>query len=257
MKKEEFISSLKNKLSVLEESEIRDIIEEYEQHIDMKMQEGLSEEEAIRDFGDIGELTAGILEAYHVKADYAKGAGPSFDKIKEESVKASKAASKGIRRGAEWLAATFRKLATAVKRPFANLRKRMQETQEQEPTDSFVRRFVRRIARLFLWIGDCIRWWVLLAVYLFFQGMRMLVWLFAWGMILGNALAAFLVMIGIGGCIVLQITGYPVAGLLIGGLGSLFVFAAFTLIGICIRKGNPVHKRSFSKMVRREENIYV
>ena len=49
----------------------RDIMEEYEQHIDMKVQRGLTEEEAIADFGNVKELTAEILEAYHVRGDYA------------------------------------------------------------------------------------------------------------------------------------------------------------------------------------------
>lgn len=89
MKKEAFISTLKKYLSVLEEKEIQDIIEEYEQHIDMKMEKGLSEEDAIADFGDLKELCAGILEAYHVKADYKEKKNLDFTKVKEESKKAT------------------------------------------------------------------------------------------------------------------------------------------------------------------------
>ena len=51
MNKTEFLDELKNCLAVLEEKEQRDILEEYTQHIDMKMERGLSEEEAIGDFG--------------------------------------------------------------------------------------------------------------------------------------------------------------------------------------------------------------
>ena len=47
MDKIEFLSKLEQSLSVLEEEELRDIINEYEQHIDMKTQTGLTEEEAI------------------------------------------------------------------------------------------------------------------------------------------------------------------------------------------------------------------
>ena len=36
----------------------------------MKLSTGLSEEEAIRDFGSVEELAAQILEAYHVKPEY-------------------------------------------------------------------------------------------------------------------------------------------------------------------------------------------
>lgn len=71
MDKKTFINELKTALSVLQEDELNDIVNEYEQHIDMKMKNGLSEDEAIADFGSIGELTADILEAYHVRADYA------------------------------------------------------------------------------------------------------------------------------------------------------------------------------------------
>lgn len=71
MDKKTFISELEQALSVLQEEELRDIMEEYEQHIDMKVQRGLTEEEAIADFGNLKELTAEILEAYHVRRDYA------------------------------------------------------------------------------------------------------------------------------------------------------------------------------------------
>lgn len=72
MNKSEFLTALKRALAVLDETELRDIIDEYEQHIDMKIANGLSEEEAIADFGDFKELTAELLEAYHVRADYAE-----------------------------------------------------------------------------------------------------------------------------------------------------------------------------------------
>lgn len=75
MDKKEFLSGLEQSLSVLEEDELRDIISEYEQHIDMKVARGLTEEEAIADFGSFQELTAQLLEAYHVRADYAAGTG--------------------------------------------------------------------------------------------------------------------------------------------------------------------------------------
>lgn len=71
MDKKTFISKLEQALSVLQEEELRDIISEYEQHIDLKQESGLTEEEAIADFGSLDELTAEILEAYHVRADYA------------------------------------------------------------------------------------------------------------------------------------------------------------------------------------------
>lgn len=46
MDKNTFMRELERSLSVLQESELRDILSEYEQHIDMKVKSGLSEEEA-------------------------------------------------------------------------------------------------------------------------------------------------------------------------------------------------------------------
>lgn len=68
----EFIAELNERLAVLTDEERRDILNEYEQHIDMKAASGISEEEVIADFGRIEDLTANILEAYHVRADYVE-----------------------------------------------------------------------------------------------------------------------------------------------------------------------------------------
>ena len=76
MNKAEFIEELDGRIAVLTEDERRDILDEYEQHIDIKVMRGMSEEDAIADFGRMEELVADILEAYHVRADYA---GPSPD----------------------------------------------------------------------------------------------------------------------------------------------------------------------------------
>lgn len=73
MNKREFLEALKVHLRVLEEKEQQDILDEYAQHIDLKMQSGLSEEEAIRDFGDMKELASDILEAYHVNPKFDEG----------------------------------------------------------------------------------------------------------------------------------------------------------------------------------------
>ncbi|MDO4294508.1 MAG: DUF1700 domain-containing protein [Eubacteriales bacterium] len=75
MSKEEFLRKLRERLSVLEEGELQDILGEYEQHIDMKTT-AMPEEEAIADFGDIDKLAEEILEAYHVRSG-AVGPGGS------------------------------------------------------------------------------------------------------------------------------------------------------------------------------------
>lgn len=70
MNRKEFLLALQTRIAVLEESEQQDILAEYAQHIEMRMAGGLTEEEAIRDFGDLNQLAAEILGAYHIKADY-------------------------------------------------------------------------------------------------------------------------------------------------------------------------------------------
>lgn len=72
MNKAEFLHILRERLSILDENELEDILSEYEQHIDLKAAGTMTEEAAIADFGDIGELTAQILEAYHVRADFVQ-----------------------------------------------------------------------------------------------------------------------------------------------------------------------------------------
>lgn len=71
MNKKDFLEELNRYLLILEDEEQQDILEEYSQHIDMKVESGLSEEEAIQDFGSMKELAAQILEAYHVKAEFS------------------------------------------------------------------------------------------------------------------------------------------------------------------------------------------
>ncbi|MEG2909567.1 MAG: DUF1700 domain-containing protein [Erysipelotrichaceae bacterium] len=66
MKKDEFLKILNHRLQVIDEKERKDIIDEYENHIDMRIHEGKSEEEAIADFGDIDELIDDILAAYKI-----------------------------------------------------------------------------------------------------------------------------------------------------------------------------------------------
>ncbi|MBQ5782939.1 MAG: DUF1700 domain-containing protein [Oscillospiraceae bacterium] len=72
MTREEFFSKLNARLSILNESERRDIIEEYQSHIDFKIQDGKSEAQAISDFGDIDELADEILQAYHIDNNATK-----------------------------------------------------------------------------------------------------------------------------------------------------------------------------------------
>lgn len=67
MSKETFLEKLRKKLSILEESEIEDIITEYEGYIEEKIKKGSSEEEAVKSMGNIEELARDLLGAYKIK----------------------------------------------------------------------------------------------------------------------------------------------------------------------------------------------
>lgn len=71
MTKKQFLSTLRNKLQILNDQEIEDIIEEYENHINCKMKDGKTEKEAIKDFGNIDELVKEILSAYKISDHYS------------------------------------------------------------------------------------------------------------------------------------------------------------------------------------------
>lgn len=147
MNKETFLEELREHLRILEDQEQEDILEEYAQHIDMKLQKGLSEEEAIRDFGPMKELAAEILEAYHVK--------PEFDKKKSSAVRMPElkgikivdggkafrkaggflkakcmACIRGIGRAFRWFGGKGRAAAAWLTRPFSK-KKALKETGDE------------------------------------------------------------------------------------------------------------------------------
>ena len=70
MNKKELINYLENRLSVLNKAERDDIINEYIQHIDNKLKEGLTEKEAVETLGNIEDMVRETLSAYNVDPDY-------------------------------------------------------------------------------------------------------------------------------------------------------------------------------------------
>lgn len=73
MNKKDFLNKLREKIKILNNDEVEDIINEYSEHIDEKVKSGVSEEEAIREFGDFNELVTNILEAYKINKNYNNG----------------------------------------------------------------------------------------------------------------------------------------------------------------------------------------
>jgi len=72
MTKKTFLKELKEKLNILDENEINDIINEYETIIDDKVKDGITEKEAIESFGNLDELSNEILKAYKINPKYNK-----------------------------------------------------------------------------------------------------------------------------------------------------------------------------------------
>ena len=110
MNKKEFLDVMEKRLSMLEAQEREDMLSEYAQHIELKMQSGMSEKEAIDDFGDIDSLIAEILEAYHIDPSYGG--------------KAKKSSAEGIGKKASGV-------INRSKQSFSNFMEQQKEKQEQ------------------------------------------------------------------------------------------------------------------------------
>lgn len=109
MNKKEFLGVMEKRLSVLEAQEREDMLSEYAQHIELKMESGMSEKEAIDDFGDIDCLIAEILEAYHID--------PAYEDVQRKS-------SDGIGKKASGV-------FTKSKQSFSNFMEQQKEKQEK------------------------------------------------------------------------------------------------------------------------------
>lgn len=62
MNKAEFFKTLRSLLRTIPEQDCEKVIAFYEEMISDRMEEGISEEEVIAQFGDVGKLAADILE---------------------------------------------------------------------------------------------------------------------------------------------------------------------------------------------------
>lgn len=81
MNKKEFLNTLRKRLSILEDSEIEDIISEYEGYIEEKVNVGLSESDAVKELGDIDEIVKDLLAAYKVKEPKSDGFNNVINKV--------------------------------------------------------------------------------------------------------------------------------------------------------------------------------
>lgn len=208
MNKSDFLGKLRQSVCMLEDSEQADIINEYAQHIDMKVQSGMTEAEAIADFGPIDELVSEVLAAYHVKAPEAKpvSASQSFmengkkmasaaaDATKKGTEKVTAAASSAVKKGGEKAASCWKKL-------------------DELP--------VPKSPKLGAWqackniVLTCARWlWNLCVACL----------------ALGCLAAAICAIASFGFCVVLLCQGYPLGGIALAFFGGSVASVCLTLL---------------------------
>lgn len=72
MNKEKFLKELEKRLKILSEEEKKDILNEYEDIITEKVKHGKTEEEAVKEFGDLNSLSEEILKSYKIDPKYQK-----------------------------------------------------------------------------------------------------------------------------------------------------------------------------------------
>ena len=221
MRKEDFLKQLQERIRILQPSEQQDILDEYAQHIQMRMEGGLSEEEAIRDFGSLDDLTAQILEAYHISPDWQERVKVPAPTVKEAMAAGAgwleqfrqkcRAAWSGFR---TWLSEKWNRAKNALHR---EKRPAQPEPEEEKPSRGFWgwvsagnRKFWHLVGDLFSW---CLR-----AVKVLCR--------WAWNAALLCAaipvvcVAGFF-LVGAGTLAVLLVQGYPVIGLLLGCIGAV------------------------------------
>ena len=210
MNKAEFMNRMTSLLDVLLEDEIKDILSEYEQHIDMKKQNGLSEEEAIEDFGSPEELAADILEAYHVRTDCKETTlqkKTTVDKIKESSQRVCTSAGVTGNKLIGKMKQFFQKMRSRCKRlmkkPSIFLQKWKTARQEKEAKSSMVEAGInKRQGNIVTWcLRGCLRF------------------IFGSMFLLSGFMGIFLLFF-VGMLVVMLLLGYPVIGITIGTIGA-------------------------------------
>lgn len=282
MSKEKFLLELREYLSILENQEQEDILAEYAQHIDMKMQKGLSEEEAIRDFGPMQELASEILEAYHVKPEFRRKSGvlklpvvktgkaddrklfikSGFDWIRKKTA----AVIHGIGRGFRWTGDKFQAAGRWLAKPFTA--RRANPSQKLSVTDGMEHGYgdtkekgfnMEETGKRKGWAGSfCRATGRGIAALCRWLGAFCIFWLkFMWnaGWLLFSIICAGMAMIvlaGVGAMPVFLIQGYPLIGVFMICLGGLLCFGALSwgAFSMLIRK-----KRDNGELEKTDEEV--
>ncbi|MBP3459730.1 MAG: DUF1700 domain-containing protein [Lachnospiraceae bacterium] len=232
MNKEEFITQLKQSINILDDQEQQYFVEEYTQHIDMKISQGMTEEEAVKEIGSIEELSKEILESYHVKTDLVENKPPKnidcgkfFGKVK---VQADKIYEK-IGAGCKKMASAFKKMFAGIGNGLGRLLKKekaedleLKETKEKNRGGFHLRNLIKGF---FGFCGRVIRKCFYIALWC-----MMLMWnCFAIGCGLFGIFLMAICVFMLGVFLVMLVQGYPVIGLTIGSLGACVSIGALTV----------------------------
>lgn len=256
MNKEKFLEMLSAQLQVLDQKEKQDILDEYALHIDMKMSEGLSEEEAIRDFGEVKELVADILEAYHVNPEFCAPAKvrkkewktPDMGKVKEEGIEVCTKAGGFLKRK---MKACKEKCGHAFKRCgrfFRNMGEKLKGTgSRKEKKEGKMRNENERHIMKDICYGckEAVIWCV--------RFCWNIIWFF-FAVIFGMFTAAALFSFGV--LIILNAQGYPLTGVTIGSFGMILMSGALTVLSLSFRKKSRKCKRNRMSLVQSQEVQY-
>ena len=232
MNKSEFLSELEKRIRVLDKSEIKDILAEYSQHIDMEISNGQTEDEAIKSFGSIEELTSEILVAYHVNPEYEYDAEISeiidSDNIENKSKekKAFSEAEEGIKKWQKKL--HDKRLA---KKAIKAEQKALKKEKSKDEFGEFIEKGKNNGKAVGRSVGNGVKTltskiWTLCK------------WIFVILCIIPDAALAVISIFGIGILVVLMFQGYPVIGVLIALIGMAIASVAFggLLISIVVKK---------------------
>ena len=232
MNKSEFLSELEKRIRVLDKSEIKDILAEYSQHIDMEISNGQTEDEAIKSFGSIEELTSEILVAYHVNPEYEYDAEISeiidSDNIENKSKekKAFSEAKEGIK---EWQKKLHDK--RFAKKAIKAEQKALKKEKSKDEFGEFIEKCKNNGKAVGRSVGNGVKTltskiWTLCK------------WIFVILCIIPDAALAVISIFGIGILVVLMFQGYPVIGVLIALIGMAIASVAFggLLISIVVKK---------------------
>ncbi|WP_165044431.1 DUF1700 domain-containing protein [Adlercreutzia sp. ZJ138] len=256
MRKTEFLTRLQASIAVLEDNEQKDILDEYSQHIDMKVKEGMSEAEAIDDFGPIDELIEEILGAYHVKAAAADVA--AVQKKEHVTEQAASAVADVAKTGYTEVKGSVREFFTNAKEVTAGARASISSATDTLRDKWEVRRATRDTQPYQLQQSHQPhrphRPIASKGVLGLLSGAASLTWRacktacrWIWNTCVAMTAAALAAMalcllFAFGFCLVFLLLGYPLAGVVIASLGGMVATLSLTGLVLMLIRRRPINK---------------